>query len=300
MNLNNALRWLLTAAIFVAALLIGLALWQRYMESPWTRDGRVRADVISLAADVSGLVVALPVRDNQFVRQGDLLMQIDPQRYQLALAEAEAALSAREDELKLKQREAQRRAALGHEAVSGEEKESAASVASSSESLYRQALAARDLARLNLARTDIRAPIDGYVTNLDVHQGDYASAGRPLLALVDSHSFYVVGYFEETKLQRIRVGNPVRIRLMSGGAELRGHVESLSRGINDRNTTAGRELLADVNPTFNWVRLAQRIPVRIHLDEVPDSVRLVSGMTCTVIVEPAQKPADSNSGSGGH
>jgi len=168
--------------------------------------------------------------------------------------------------------------------ISSENRESAVSSASAAEALYQEAQASRDTARLNLQRTEVKAPVDGYVTNLDVHPGDYASAGRPLLAVLDSHSFRINGYFEETKLPRLKVGDPVRIRLMSGGPELKGHIDSLARGITDRDNPSGPRLLADVNPTFNWVRLAQRVPVRIAIDEVPDGVVLASGMTCTVIV----------------
>ena len=129
------------------------------------------------------------------------------------------------------------------------------------------------------------SPVDGYITNLQVFQGDYAIAGQAKLAVVDSHSFWVYGYFEETKLPRVKVGNKADIKLMSGGT-LEGHVESISRGIYDRDNPQSRELLADVNPTFNWVRLAQRVPVRIHIDKVPDGMILSAGTTCTVVVKP--------------
>ena len=134
--------------------------------------------------------------------------------------------------------------------------------------------------------------MDGYVTNFNAEVGDYAAAGHALLALIDAHSYRVVGYFEETKLPKLREGDPVRIRLMDGGT-LRGSVESVPRGINDHNDAVGRSMLADINPTFNWVRLAQRVPVRVRIEEVPEGVRLVAGQTCTVIVEPgkAQKAA---------
>jgi multidrug resistance efflux pump len=170
--------------------------------------------------------------------------------------------------------------------VSSESREASASSASTAAALYQEAEAARDTAALNLKRTEILAPVDGYVTNLDVHPGDFASAGRALLALIDDQSFRVNGYFEETKLPYLHLGDPVRIRLMSGGPELQGHIESISRGITDRDNPAGPRLLADVNPTFNWVRLAQRVPVRIAFDDIPDGLVLASGMTCTVIVMP--------------
>lgn len=286
MSVRHLLRPLLTVLIFSVAVIVGLALWRHYQYSPWTRDGRVKADVIAIAPDVSGPVTELLVQENQRVRQGEPLLRIDAERYRHALAEAEAAVSARQADYALKRSEAARRASLSGVVVSSESRESAASTATAAAALYHQAQAARDTAALNLARTELRAPVDGYITNLEVHAGDYASAGRPLLALVDADSFRVNGYFEETKLPYLHEGDPVRIRLMSGGPELQGHVDGVSRGITDRDNPLGPRLLADVNPTFNWVRLAQRVPVRIALDTVPDGVVLVSGLTCTVIVEP--------------
>ncbi|GAC1620112.1 MAG: HlyD family secretion protein [Nevskia sp.] len=291
MHPKAILRVLLTGAMFAVAVVVGLALWRHYLYSPWTRDGRIKADVVSVAPDVSGLVTEVPVRENQPVRRGDVLLRIDRQRYQLALAQAEAAVAARKADYELRRRESARRAALSGIVVSSESREASASSASAAAALYQEAQAARDSAALNLARTEIRAPVDGYVTNLDVHPGDFASAGRALLALIDGQSFRVNGYFEETKLPYLHVGDPVRIRLMSGGPELQGHIESISRGITDRDNPAGPRLLADVNPTFNWVRLAQRVPVRIAFDAIPDGLLLASGMTCTVIVKPAKPDA---------
>lgn len=289
MNPKTLLRPLLTGLLFAVAVVVGLSLWRHYQYSPWTRDGRIKADVIAIAPDVSGPVVELRVQENQRVQRGEVLLRVDAERYRHALAEAEAAVVARRADYEMKRSEAARRARLSGVVVSSESREASASTAAAAGALYHQAQAARETAALNLARTEVRSPVDGYVTNLEIHAGDYASAGRPLLALVDAHSFRVNGYFEETKLPYLREGDPVRIRLMAGGAELRGHVDGISRGITDRDNPLGPRLLADVNPTFNWVRLAQRVPVRIALDEVPDGVVLVSGLTCTVIVEPPRR-----------
>ncbi|AJY41641.1 efflux transporter, RND family, MFP subunit [Burkholderia humptydooensis] len=274
-----------TAAILIVAILIGRTLWVHYMDEPWTRDGRVRAEIVNVAPDVSGAVVDLPVRDNQLVKKGDLVLQIDPSHYQIAVEQAQAAVAARRAELQMRRADAARRADLDALVVSKESRENSAQTASSAEAQYQQALAALDAARLNLERTRVVAPVDGYVTNLQVFKGDYASAGQAKLAIVDSHSFWVYGYFEETKLPRVKIGAKAEMRLMSGGV-LKGHVESISRGIYDRDNPQSRDLVADVNPTFNWVRLAQRVPVRIHIDEVPKELVLSAGTTCTVIVEP--------------
>jgi len=286
MTIRNIIGFIATAIVFVVAILIGRALWVHYMDEPWTRDGRVRAEVVNIAPDVSGAVVELPVRDNQFVHKGDLLMQIDPSHYQIAVEQAQAAVAARKAELQMRRDDAQRRADMDSLVVSKENRENATHTASAAEAQYQQALAALDAAKLNLERTRVVSPVDGYVTNLNVYRGDYAISGSAKLAVVDSNSFWVYGYFEETKLPHVRVGDKAAIRLMSGGT-LKGHVESISRGIYDRDNPQSRELLADVNPTFNWVRLAQRVPVRVKIDSVPDGVLLSAGTTCTVVVTPS-------------
>ncbi|MFX1736614.1 HlyD family secretion protein [Paraburkholderia sp. A1RI_3L] len=286
MTLRNIIGFVVTAVIFIVAILIGRTLWIYYMDEPWTRDGRVRAEVVNIAPDVSGAVVELPVRDNQIVKKGDLLMQIDPSHYQIAVEQAQATVAARKADLQMRLDDAKRRADMDSQVVSAENRENASHAASAAQAQYQEALAQLDAAKLNLARTRVISPVDGYVTNLNVFRGDYAIAGTARLAVVDSHSFWVYGYFEETKLPRVKVGNKAEIRLMSGPV-LKGHVESISRGIYDRDNPQSRELLADVNPTFNWVRLAQRVPVRIHIDEVPEGVVLAAGITCTVVVEPA-------------
>jgi RND family efflux transporter MFP subunit len=286
MILRKIIGLVLTIAIFAVALVIGRVLWVHYMDEPWTRDGRVRADVVNVAPDVSGAVVQLPVRDNQFVKKGDLLMEIDPSHYRIAVEQAQANVTARAAELRMRRADAARRADMDSLVVSKEARENAMQTASTAEAQLQQAQAALDAAKLNLERTKVFSPVDGYVTNLNVFRGDYATAGAAKLAIVDSHSFWVYGYFEETKLPHVRIGDKAWIRLMSGG-ELKGHVESISRGIYDRDNPQSRELLADVNPTFNWVRLAQRVPVRVHIDEVPDGVLLSAGTTATVIVTPS-------------
>ncbi|MFM0150536.1 efflux RND transporter periplasmic adaptor subunit, partial [Paraburkholderia sp. RL18-085-BIA-A] len=282
MTIRNLVGFIATALILIVAILIGRVLWVHYMDEPWTRDGRVRAEIVNVAPDVSGAVVDLPVKDNQLVKKGDLLMQIDPSHYQIAVEQAQAAVAARRAELQMKRDDAQRRADMDALVVSKESRENATHTASAAEASYQQALAALDAAKLNLARTRVVSPVDGYVTNLSVFRGDYATAGAAKLAIVDSHSFWVYGYFEETKLPHVRIGDQAEVRLMSGGT-LQGHVESISRGIYDRDNPQSHELLADVNPTFNWVRLAQRVPVRVEIDAVPDGVVLAAGITCTVV-----------------
>jgi len=286
MTLKTLVRVLLTLAIFAVAITLGWWFWNHWMHSPWTRDGRVRADVVNLAPDVSGLVTAVKVRDNQLVHAGDVLLTIDRARFAIAVSQAEATVALQQATLDQRRAEAARRSKLADVVVSSESREASGFGAQAALAQYRQAVTALDAAKLNLERTDVRAPADGYVTNLASFVGDYATAGRPLMALVKHDSFYVYGYFEETKIPLLRIGQRVRVRLMGGGTELKGHVESLSRGVTDRDNATGQELLSSVNPTFNWVRLAQRVPVRIGLDELPAELLLSAGMTCTVIVEP--------------
>ena len=285
MTIRNILGFIATATVFVVAILIGRTLWVHYMDEPWTRDGRLNADIIDIAPDVSGEIVGLPVHDNQFVKKGDLLMQIDPSHYQIAVEQAQAEVATRKAELQMRRDDAQRRADLDSLVVSKEGREDAADTASAADAAYQQSLAALDAAKLNLERTRVLAPVDGYITNLETFRGDYAILGTSKLALVDSNSFWVYGYFEETKLPHVQVGNKAELRLISGGV-LQGHVESISRGIYDRDNPQSRELLADVNPTFNWVRLAQRVPVRIKIDKIPDGVVLSAGTTCSVVIAP--------------
>ncbi|MGE8499128.1 MAG: efflux RND transporter periplasmic adaptor subunit [Pseudomonas sp.] len=282
--MQASIRVAVTLVVVAVALLAGYWLWQHYMYSPWTRDARVRADVVTIAPDVSGTVVALAVRDNQRVKAGDLLMSIDRERYQAELEQAQAVAATREQQLRLREHEASRRTRLGPQAISAELMDNAQISAQIARGEFREAQAKVKLAALNLERSELRAPRDGQVTNLRLAQGNYVRIGEPVMALVDDASFYVQAYFEETKLPQIRVGAPVEVWLMSADGALQGEVESVSRGITDRNASPDGQLLANVEPTFNWVRLAQRIPVRIRLNTLPEDLPLSAGMTASVRV----------------
>lgn len=282
--MRTYVRVAVTLCLVVVAVFAGLELWRYYMLTPWTRDAKIRADVVIVAPDVSGWVRELKVHDNQEVKAGDLLMSIDKDRFEAALEKANAVAETRQQQLRLREHEASRRAALGPQAISAELRENAQINAAVARGELRQALAEVKVAALNLARSQVKAPRDGHITNLRLAEGNYVNAGQPVMALVDDSTFYVQAYFEETKLPRIKVGAPVKVWLMSAGEPMQGHVQSISRGIADRNATPDSQLLAEVEPTFNWVRLAQRIPVRIRLDEVPAGVNLSAGMTASVQV----------------
>jgi len=275
----------ITLVAAAGAVFAGWQLWRHYEVEPWTRDGRVKAYVVQVAPDVTGQVTKVYVHDNQQVDAGDLLFEIDRARFELALRQAEAAEQAAQAALNQAQREARRNVQLD-ELVAQETREQGQSRVETARAALAQAVVNRDTAKLNLERTQVKSVVNGFVTNLDLRPGGYVSASHPVMALVDRGSFYVEGYFEETKLPSIHLGDPVAVTLMGAPQKLSGHVESFAEGISDRDRTTGTNLLPNINPTFNWVRLAQRIPVRVALDPVPANVRLVAGQTATVQVLP--------------
>jgi multidrug resistance efflux pump len=293
--LKVAARVVVTLAVLACAVFAARWLWNYYRVEPWTRDGRVRAEVVQVAPDVSGLVTQVLVRDNQPVRKGQVLFQLDRPRYEIALAQAEAVIASQQSQLAEAEREDRRNHALGDLATT-EAVQQGASKVEELKAALQQALVARDLARLNLERTTVRASVDGSVTNLELRPGDYLTPGRSALALIDAETLRVDGYFEETKLERIHVGDRVQIRLMGVNGDLYGRVDSVAGGIEDRERGPSGDLLANVNPTFSWVRLAQRIPVRVALDHVPANVGLIAGRTATVTVL-APEPARASAGS---
>ncbi len=280
-RLHNLVRTVFTVLLIAVILAIIYALWLRYQVEPLTRDGKVRADIVPVAADVSGLVTDVLVHDNQQVKKGQVLLVIDRPRYQLALAQADANLSNARVVLDEAIREDRRNRAMPDVVALEITQQGTARVGQLRASLQ-QAVVARDLAAFNLERTELRAPVDGTVTNMDLQPGLYLTAGKSAFALVYDRSLRVEGYFEETKLPAIHVGDPASIYLMGVANEIRGHVESIAGAVEDRERAGGEAQIANVNPAFTWVRLAQRIPVRIVIDHVPPGVRLVPGQTATV------------------
>ncbi|MDH6151428.1 MULTISPECIES: efflux RND transporter periplasmic adaptor subunit [Paraburkholderia] len=289
---------LLTLIVVVVAALVLWKLVNYYMFAPWTRDGRVRADVIQVAPDVSGLISSVEVMDNQQVKQGQVLFRIDQARYTLALRQAEATAQQRRATLDQARREYARNRQLGN-LVAAEVLEESRSRVDAGEAALADANVAIDTAKLNLERSTIKSPVDGYLNDRAPRAGEFVAAGRAVVALVDMHSFRVDGYFEETKLRGIDIGQPVDIIVMGEPKPLRGHVQSIVAGIEDRDRTQSANLLPNVNPAFSWVRLAQRIPVRVALDEVPADFRLIAGRTATVSVRdlsPLRRRAVSGTG----
>jgi multidrug resistance efflux pump len=289
--MQAAVRVVLTLVLLIAAGLLSYDMASYYLYSPWTRDARVRANVAAVAPDVSGYVDDIRVRNDQFVHKGDVLFTIDQDRYRLALADAEAALAVRQAQHLMALEQYQRRSKLtpGY-SVTVETLDNARRQSESAAASYQQAIASRDTATLNLDRTEVRAPVNGFITNLNLAKGTFASQGKPVMALIDSDSYRVEGYFEETKIPHIKPGATAEIYLMNGSPALQGTVVSMARGITDQDNKDGPQLLSSVNPTFTWVRLAQRIPVTVHLTHVPPGVLISAGMTCTVVMKEGAAP----------
>ena len=254
------------------------------MQSPWTRDGKVRAEQVSITPQVSGTITQLNIEDNQFVKAGTTLFTIDVTPYHIAELNAQAQLAQAQSELSKASNEANRRKNLPRNYISAEDMDTANINVKAAQAAVKAAEATLEQARWQITQTTVTAPVDGWVTNLSTRTGNYATSGQPVFALVDSHSFYVVGYFEETKLRHIQPGNAAQIVLYSGHVPLSGKVQSIGRAIYDQSVESDSNLVPDIKPNVPWVRLAQRVPVRIKLDEIPQGVTLVSGTTCTVSI----------------
>jgi multidrug resistance efflux pump len=291
--------WFSVGQILFTLVVVAIAafvLWRLvdyYMFAPWTRDGHVRADVVQVAPDVGGLIVKVNVIDSQPVSAGQVLFVIDQARYELALRQAQATAQQRRATLDQARREDARNRTLG-DLVAREVTEESQSRVQTAEAALADANVAIDTAKLNLQRTTVVSPVDGYLNDRAPRTGEYVSSGRSVLSVVDLHSFRVDGYFEETKLHGIDIGQPVDIKIMGEAKMLHGHVQSIVAGIEDRDRVQGSNLLPNVNPAFSWVRLAQRIPVRIALDEVPADFRMIAGRTATVSVRDLAPLGKSN------
>jgi multidrug resistance efflux pump len=282
-------RWTITTVVVAVAVLLSWVLWSHYESDPWTRDGHVRVDVVRVTSDVSGLITSVAVYDNERVHRGQLLFVVDLPRYEHALRETNAGIASARAVLRQAIRVARRDIALG-DLVAIEEREASNAKVETARAAVDQLIAARSTATLNIERTSVFATVDGVINNLDLHPGDYISAGQQALAITDEDSLRVEAYLEETKIDRIAVGDEARIRLMGESIEILGHVVSMSSGIADDQVINTANQLRQVNPTFTWVRLAQRIPVRIHIDQLPRDLQLIAGRTATVVIVPLSAP----------
>ncbi|MCJ2141756.1 HlyD family secretion protein [Methylobacterium sp. E-066] len=279
-----------TGLILLFAFVAAVFVWEFYVAAPWTRDGSVRVQVANIAPQVSGQIVDLRVQDNQLVHKGDLLYVIDPVDFEVAVTSADAEVKNREADLQVKNAQSARRQALTTVSTSIEEKQQFAGTAKIAEASLESAQAQLRQAKVNLERTQVKSTVNGRVTNLLMRIGDYARTGTSNISIVDTDSFWIDGYFEETKMANIHVGASADIKLMGYGPHLTGTVESITLGISTANAAASTQGLPDVNPVYTWVRLAQRVPVRVRIDHKPDDVPLVAGMTATVVVGDGRAP----------
>jgi len=288
---RRIIRFALTLLLLAFAAFAVVGLWEHYMVAPWTRDGQVRVQVADIAPQVGGQIVELLVQDNQFVHKGDLLFVIDKGDYKVALDLAKADVASKAADLEVKKNENERRRKLTTLSTSIEEKQIYEGSYSVAQAAYQTTLANLEQAQLNMQRTEVHSTVNGFVTNLLLRVGDYANKGSPNIAIVDSDSYWVAGYFEETKLGSFQVGDAAQVNLMGFEEQLTGHVESITRGISSPNAAVSTQGLPSVEAVYTWVRLAQRVPVRIKIDNVPPTITLTAGLTATVIVTPSAAAA---------
>lgn len=278
------LRIAITLLLVLLAAIAVFKAWAFYTQSPWTRDAKFTADVVAIAPDVSGLLTDVPITDNQLVKQGQILMVIDQPRYQQALAEANADVAYYQTLAAEKKREAGRRVRLGIQAMSQEEIDQSNNVLQTVQHQLAKAIAVRDLAQLDLERTRVRAPADGWVTNLNVHAGEFITRGSTAVALVKKNSFYVIAYLEETKLEGLNKGDRAEITPLGSNRIMHGTVDSLAAAVNNSSSTPNSKGLASIDSNLEWVRLAQRVPVKIILDEKDQQHSYPAGTTATVVI----------------
>jgi multidrug resistance efflux pump len=278
---------LATLVIALLAVLVVLLTWQHYVAAPWTRNGTVRVQVASVAPQISGYINDVRVVDNQFVHRGDVLYTIEPFDFEVAQLTGAATVQQRAADLQVKQLQSERRQHLSDLATTPEQQQIFAGNAVQAKAALDAAQQQLAQAEINLQRTKVRSPVNGFVTNLLMSIGDFAHVGTTNISIIDTDSFWIDGYFEETKMARICVGDRAEAKLMGYSEPIIGHVGTVTRGISTSNAASGTQGLPNVDPVYTWVRLAQRVPVRIFIDAVPADVPLVSGMTATITVRPA-------------
>jgi multidrug resistance efflux pump len=286
---------LTTLAIALVAIVMALMTWDYYVTAPWTRDGRVRVQVASVAPQVSGQITELLVGDNQYVHKGDVLYVIDPFDFEVALRVDKAQVRARAADLQVKQVQSERRQRLSDLATTPEQQQVFAGAAVQAKAAFEAAQQQAAQAEINLRRTQVRSPVNGYVTNLLMRVGDFAHQGGVNVSVIDTDSYWIDGYFEETKLARVCLGDRVEAKLMGYAEPILGHIASVTRGIGVSDAAAGTQGLPNVDPVYTWVRLAQRVPVRIAIDQVPPGTPLVSGLSATVTIKEEPRRANGRS-----
>jgi len=284
-------RWVLpwtsrlaTLVIALVAVLISIVAWNHYVMAPWTRNGRIRSQVASVAPQISGQITELRIADNQFVHKGDVLYVVDPFDFELALRTNTASLKQKAADLQVKEVQSERKLHLSDLATTPQEQQIYKGNAIQAKAAFEVVQQQVAQAEVNLSRTQVRSPVNGYITNLLMRVGDYAHQGVTNVSIIDTDSYWIDGYFEETQMARVCVGDRAEAKLMGYSSPIVGHVTTVTRGVSVSNAAAGTQGLPNVDPVYTWVRLAQRVPVRIAIDAVPPDVPLVSGMTATVTI----------------
>jgi len=260
-------------------------LYYRYLENPWTRDGQVRANIVGIAPRVSGPIIRVAVSDNQQVEKGDLLFEIDPADFQAQVDAAAGRVQTDQATLTQQTQNLQRQTALYRTRVAAlQDFQNAQDSFAAAQAQLATAKANLEQTKLNLSYTKVFAPVDGYVTNMNTSPGTYVTVGVQLMALVDTSSYWVAGYFKETQLPHIQAGQEALITLMGHeGQPFKGVVQTVGWGIfvSDGSGSSTTTLLPSVSPTIDWVRLPQRFPVRIRVSG-PTPVPLRIGQTVSV------------------
>ncbi|WP_417643171.1 p-hydroxybenzoic acid efflux pump subunit AaeA [Enterobacter kobei] len=280
---RNFTRAAITVVMVILAFIAIFRAWVYYTESPWTRDARFSADVVAIAPDVAGLITDVKVHDNQLVQKDQVLFTIDQPRYQKAVEEAEADVAYYRALASEKRREAGRRNKLGIQAMSREEIDQSNNVLQTVIHQQAKAQATLDLAKLDLERTIIRAPAAGWITNLNVYTGEFITRGSTAVALVKQNSFYVLAYMEETKLEGVRAGYRAEITPLGSNRVIKGTVDSVAAGVTNASSSRDAKGMATIDSNLEWVRLAQRVPVRIRLDDQKENL-WPAGTTATVVI----------------
>lgn len=279
-------RYLFTLILMCTAGVVGYKLYQTYSSHPWTRDGQVSAYIVSVTPRVTGQVTQVYAQDNSQVKKGDLLFEIDASLYKAAYHKALAsekqalALLAKAKNEAQRARKLEKRTPGAVPVLTLNNLNNAVETAAANVEL---AKANVEEARLNLDFTQVHAPTDGYITNFNLRVGSQVVANTPVVALIDENSFWIEGYFKETDLVGVDPQDSAYVTLMThDDIVLEGKVKSIGYGIAKQDGSTGNDLLPNVNPNFQWIRLAQRIPVKIQLEQVPDTLQLRVGITASV------------------
>ncbi|WP_404320195.1 biotin/lipoyl-binding protein [Malaciobacter canalis] len=279
------IRYTITFTIVTIAIILSITLWHNYVDLPWTRDGKIRADITLIAPDVSGIVTKVYVKDNQYVKKNDKLFEIDKKRFEANVLRQQSLVEIKKVNYLKKKAQYDKRVKAKDSIIPKDIKDNAKYDLLMAKEELNETKAKLDLLKLDIKRSTVLASTSGWVNNLLLKEGDFIKIGESHLSILNENSFWVYGYFEENKISKINIGDSSTMNPLGTDIILKGHVQSIANGITDRGNEVGKGLLANVNPSFTWVRLAQRIPVRIAIDKIPKNYTLRAGTTCTIEIK---------------